>query len=126
MILTKAACTSALALLILVSTGINAEESCTTLRGRARLYGGDGQLRIWHIGTHHDFTPDDSSWRRVVYWLEDGARTLKLERNGAPDPASMIDMFADFRICPTEPFRKGAVQQAKVLSASHRTFVLRH
>ena len=28
--------------------------------------GGDAQLRIWHIGTQHDYQPDDSSNSRFT------------------------------------------------------------
>jgi hypothetical protein len=45
---------------------LQAAESCLTVHGRAHLSGGDGQLRIWHIGTHHEYEPDESSWAMVA------------------------------------------------------------
>jgi hypothetical protein len=92
-----------------------------TIHGRAHLYGGDGQLRIWHVGTHHDYEPDDSSRSRVEDWLEAGVK--RPEKSQYASPASLVYSFADFLICPTEPFKKGSVQKAKVVSAEHRRYV---
>lgn len=104
-------------LLLTLSSEAQTTESCKVIHGRARLYCGDGQLRIWHIGTRHDFEPDDSSWQRVEGWLEAGAKPTGACQDNA-------DLFADFLICPTEPYKKGAVQKAKVKAASHRHYVL--
>jgi len=92
-----------------------------TIHGRAHLYSGDGQLRIWHIGTHHEYEPDESSDALVIKWLEEGVPPS--QRQDYATPASAVDLFADFEVCPTEPFKKGAVQKAKVVSASHRHYV---
>lgn len=97
-----------------------AAESCTVIRGRAHLYGGDGGIRIWHVGTHHEYLPDESSGHLVEKWLEAGAE--ESDRHYA-SPASMVYLFADFLICPTEPFQEGSVQQAKVKRASHRHYI---
>jgi hypothetical protein len=110
-----------IALLVLASSGLRAQQGCSTIHGRLHYYGGDGQLRIWHIGTHHDFTPDESSWDKVVEWLRAGVRPS--DKQDYADPAIAVDLFGDFQICPTEPFRKGAVQQAKVISVTHRHYV---
>jgi hypothetical protein len=99
----------------------SATESCPTIHGRAHLYGGDGQLRIWQIGTHHEYEPDDSSWERVRGWLDAGV--TEAERSLYASPASTVDLYADFVICPTRPFRAGSVQKAKVKSATHRRYV---
>jgi hypothetical protein len=81
------------------------------IHGRAHVYGGDGRIRIWHLGTHHDYEPDASSWARVQEWCEAGVKdSAKLSY---ASPASTVYLFADFLICPTEPFKKGSVQQAK-------------
>lgn len=96
-------------------------DACFTIHGRARLYSGDGQLRIWHIGTHHEFEPDATSWATVEQWLEAGVKEPEKSRD--PSPASLVDLFADFLICPTEPFKKGSVQRAKIMSAEHRRYV---
>jgi hypothetical protein len=91
------------------------------IHGRAHLYSGDGQLRIWHIGTHHEYKPDESSARMVEGWLDAGvADSDKLK---CASPASTVYLFADFLICPTKPFRKGAVQRAKIKSASRRHYI---
>ncbi len=96
-------------------------QDCMTIHGRAHYYDGDGQLRIWHIGTHHEFEPDNTTWPKVMKWLEAGVKPADRKRWAAPE--SNLDLYADFRICPTEPFKKGSVQQAKILSATHRRYV---
>jgi len=92
-----------------------------TIHGRAHLYSGDGQLRIWHIGTHHEYEPDDASSDRVIDWLLAGLKPS--ERQEYATPASAVYLFADFLICPTEPFKKGSVQRAEIKSALHRHYV---
>jgi len=94
-----------------------------TIHGRLHLYGGDGQLRIWQIGTHHDFTPDDSSRGMVVGWLENNAS--ESDKKSLACPACASDLYADFLICPKEPYKKGSVQSAKIISATHRHYVHR-
>jgi hypothetical protein len=104
-------------LLLSLSSEAQTTESCKIVHGRARLYCADGQLRIWHVGTHHDYTPDESSWENVVGWLKAGVKPRE-------DNACLAtDLYADFLICPTEPFKKGAVQRAKVKAAYHRHYV---
>jgi len=98
-----------------------AGEPCKLIHGRAHFYGGDGQLRIWHIGTHHEYEPDQSSDERVMQWLEAGVPDS--EKPTYASPASAVYLYADFLICPTEPWVKGAVQHAEVKSASHRRYV---
>jgi hypothetical protein len=108
--------------LLLVATGsIRAADECTTIHGRASLTGGDLQLRIWQIGTHHEFEPDDSSWDAVVGWLNVGVSGK--DKQAYYIPASTVYLFADYLICPTEPFVKGTVQRATVKSATHRRYV---
>jgi len=112
----------ALPLVFLVAIkGLHAEEACSTIHGRLHYYSGDGQLRIWHISTHHEFTPDESSWDMVIEWLRD--RVKPSETRDYADPATAFDLFGDFQICPTEPFRKGAVQYVKVIAVTHRRYI---
>lgn len=106
--------------LLLVISFAKADDTCSVIHGRAHLYGGDGQLRIWHIGTHHDFEPDETSWSRVVGWLEAGVKQF-----GNPyfaSPASTVNLFGDFLVCPTEPLRTGAVQKARIIRVQHRYY----
>ncbi len=98
-----------------------AGQPCSTIHGRAHYYGGDGQLRIWHIGTHHEFIPDQSSWDRVMGWLLEGVPPS--ERKNYASPESAVDLFGDFEVCPTEPLRKGAAQEARVTAVSHRRYI---
>jgi hypothetical protein len=119
------ACSARNALLLLLACFLhlpsNAADACFTIHGRAHLYSGDGQLRIWHIGTHHEYEPDASSWARVEEWLAAGVK--EPEKSHDPSPAGLVNLFADFLICPTEPFKKGSVQRAKIVSAEHRRYV---
>ena len=109
-----------LCLVIVAASQMQATEPCMSIHGRAHLYGGDGQLRIWHIGTHHDYEPDESSWDRVIAWLEAGVKDS--EKANFASPASSVYLFGDLQICPTEPFKKGAVQRAEIKSVSHRHY----
>ena len=110
-----------LCLFVIASPPLHADDSCRVIHGRAHLHGSDGQLRIWHIGTHHEYEPDELSWPRVEKWLEAGV--TEREKATLASPASMVYLVADFLLCPTEPFRKGAVQRAEVKSAIHRHYV---
>jgi hypothetical protein len=96
-------------------------DRCRVVHGRARFYSGDGQLRIWEIGTHHEFQPDGTSDGLVIGWLEAGVP--EADRHNYAAPASAVDMFGDFLVCPTEPFKKGSVQKAFIKSAAHRRYV---
>jgi hypothetical protein len=106
------------------SYAVRADEGCMTLHGRANFYGGAAQLRIWQIGTHHEYEHDESSFDTVMDWLIAGVKPS--ERKNYAIPASAVFLFADFVVCPTEPFKKGAVQEAKVKSAIHRHYVPVH
>ncbi len=99
------------------SSAAHAAQPCQTIHGRAHLHGGDGQLRIWHIGTHHDFEPDRNSWHLVLSWLNAGVSDS--QRANLANPASAVYLFGDFDLCPTRAFRKGSVQSASVLRVRH-------
>src|SRR5271165_1188573 len=107
--------------LILFACCLHAKEDCMTIQGRVHYYGGDGQLRIWHIGTHHDFEPDPSSWDTVMGWLTEG--TTKAERERYASPESAVDLFGNFVVCPTESVKQGSVQKARVVSVTNRRYV---
>lgn len=107
-------------ILALIPMWAYGSEPCRVLHGRARFYSGDGQVRIWAIGTHHEYRPDDASLDTVMEWLEAGVP--ESERKSYVSPPSVVDLYADFTVCPTEPFKKGSVQEAKITSASHRHY----
>jgi hypothetical protein len=73
-------------------------QSCRVIHGRAILYTGDGQARIWHIGTHHEFSFDYNDPLISKYLAEDGSKAL----------------YADFTICPLENYVRGAAQAVVV------------
>jgi len=98
-----------------------AAEPCKVIHGRAHFYGGDGRIRIWHIGTRHEYEPaDETSGSRVLKWLEEG---VKEPYKKSATPASSVYLFADFLVCPIEESRKGEVQRAQIKSASPRHYV---
>jgi hypothetical protein len=99
-------------------------EPCRVIHGRAIYYTGDGQLRIWNIGTHHLFMPGerastevDDGWDKVIDLLATGGQKPEVfDRNA---------LFADFLICPIEPFREGSAQPAEVRRIDHPHVVSR-
>jgi hypothetical protein len=108
-------------LLLLCAASISqAAEPCMTVHGRLRQNGGDGFLYVWRIGTHHDLMPDDSSWGVVSGWLQRKLSESELKQCGA---TCGYDLYADFLLCPTEPYKEGAAQKAKFISAIHRHYV---
>jgi hypothetical protein len=110
-----------LCLALFAALPMRSAESCMTIHGRVSFASGDSQLRIWHIGTHHEYEPDESSMDTVLGWLEAGIKGS--DRSNYVSPASAVFLFGDFLVCPTEPFKKGSVQQAKVKSVSRRHYV---
>jgi hypothetical protein len=66
------------------------------------LYRGDGFFAIWHVGTHHIFSPDANSAELICQYFDCDSSDR--------EPA----LYADFTICPTEPYTPGAAQGAKV------------
>src|SRR5271155_5431134 len=108
-----------LACLLIFPITAFAADSCFVIHGRAHYHGADGNLRIWHIGTRHEFEPDETSFPRVMGWLTVG--TMKGDSKDA-SPESNLNLFGDFMVCPIEPFRQGAVQHAKILSIENRHY----
>jgi hypothetical protein len=102
---------------------LRAQESCRTIHGRASITGGDFNLRVWHIGTHHEYEPVGDSDAMVIGWLADGAKKLGITEDERALPASAVLMFGDFVVCPVEPLKQGAVQKAIVKSVAHRRYV---
>jgi hypothetical protein len=85
----------------LASTSLS--QTCREIHGRAILYSGDGFLEIWHIGTHHTFfVVNEKSTDLILSYLP----YLGDDRQNA--------LFADFTICPTERYKKGASQSTIV------------
>jgi hypothetical protein len=111
----------ALAALLITSTSAFAAGPCQIFHGRATYSSANGMFRIWHIGTHHTFMPDDlrtpdntdfsPSWNKIMDLLTDNERNPR----GGDDTA----LFADFVVCPTEPLHQGASQPARVLHIYH-------
>ena len=88
-------------------------EPCRQVHGRARLYTADGQLRIWQIGSHHEFEPaDKASWGKL--------QNIMLPHGVS---GTQYDLYADFTLCPTKPFKGGSVQPAIVKGIQHKRLV---
>ncbi|MGD0628583.1 MAG: hypothetical protein ABR987_04480 [Terracidiphilus sp.] len=102
-----------LALLFFSVVPSNAQR-CRTIHGRAILYSGDSFLEIWHIGTHHTF------------FVVDGKST-DLILNYIPYKGDDLGraLFADFLICPTVPYRRGASQETIIKEIRHPRVVPR-
>lgn len=83
-------------------------QACLSIRGRAIEYRGDGFFAIWHVGTHHIFSPADAKSADLVCQYFDC-------ESGDRQPA----LFADFTLCPTEPYHEGAAQPARVERVEH-------
>jgi hypothetical protein len=74
------------------------------------MYNGDGQMRIWHIGSHHTFEPDnEASWDKLAHFMSE------------PKDKGMMTriLFADFDLCPTAPFVQGATQPVIIKRIAH-------
>jgi hypothetical protein len=84
------------------------KEPCITIHGRATWYRGDGSFALWHIGTHHTF-----------YLSSKESYELVCQYFACDSPDRQPALFADFTICPTEPFRKGAQQGAIIKEIEH-------
>jgi hypothetical protein len=97
-----------LPLIVLAWVQPAAAQRCFQIRGRAVLYRGDGFFTIWHVGTHHIFMPADKTSADFV------CRYFDCE-NGDRQPA----LFADFTVCPVEPYKPGAAQAVVVKKVEH-------
>jgi hypothetical protein len=110
-------------LLILIVPRAFAAEPCQSIHGRAIYYSADGQLRLWHIGTHHEFEADayagatPNPWDKIIALLKAG--------DTSPAAGSNNALYGDFIVCPTRPYREGAVQPATIRSMSHLRVVPR-
>jgi hypothetical protein len=106
----------ALALALAATTAL-AAPPCQQIHGRAHLYMGDGQLRIWHIGTRHDFEPSDlSSTDKIRHFLDDDKDWTAPSRRY---------LFAEFTVCPTERFKEGSVQRVTIEKIRHPRVIIR-
>jgi hypothetical protein len=89
------------------------------MHGRLRAYSGDGNVRLWHIGTHHMFEPDETTIGRAYDWL-----TAGMTKSDAKKFAYInVDLYGDFTVCPVEPFKQGSVQHARIISVANKHYV---
>ena len=112
-----------LALLIPLTLRAIAAEPCQQIHGRAHYYFADGQFRLWHIGTNHEFSLMYSESSDRPYPVDE--RILDMLRAGTKTPADISenDLFADFLVCPLEHYRKRAAQAAYVEKMNHPRMV---
>lgn len=100
-------CTSALAASDQPPIGLPKFGSCSVVHGRASWYNGGTTLRIWAIHTTH------------IYFIND-------DRSAPMLTDFDHDLFADFTLCPTEPFVEGSGQGAEIKKIEHAKMVSRH
>jgi hypothetical protein len=98
-------------LLLLLTTALaplGAEEKCVQIRGRAISWRGNAFFSIWHVGTNHRyFVVDEASQDLVCKYFD------------CESPSRQPALFADFTLCPTEPFKQEAAQPAIVKGVAH-------
>ena len=100
---------TALSLLVLAAvTPPSTAETCFQIRGRAVLSRADGFFAIWHVGTDHRFFLEDEKSSDLVCTYFDCTSTDQ-------SPA----LFADFTVCPTKPYVRGAAQPVIVKKVEH-------
>jgi len=98
--------TFTLALLLFgVTTTASAAEPCRQVHGRADFYSGDGQMFVWHIGTHH------------LFWILDDPSQEMIFKYIPYEPNS--ENF----ICPTASYKPGEAQSATVQQIKHPRIV---
>ena len=78
-------------------------EPCREIHGRAILYSGDSFLEIWHVGTNHTF-----------FVVDEKSSDLILDNLHYKVDGPQKALFADFTVCPTEKYKKGASQPVVV------------
>ena len=97
--------------------------SCFSLHGRLRYGNGTPALRLWQIGTTHNFgilsglnaeklNPLDNDHPR----LPENIDRLYIDQN-----PFQVTIYADFEVCPLEPHIPGHMQAACIESATHIT-----
>ena len=94
--------------------------TCFWTHGRLQEYEGTPAYRLWKIGTRHLFGiySGPSAWRgnRLAIDNEDPefpSNLRKLVQSG------LVQVFADFEVCPLEPERPGSIQAACIESAKN-------
>ncbi len=83
---------------LLMPKHCSSAEPCREVHGRAISYSGDGFLEIWHVGTHHTF-----------FVVDEKSTDLILSHLHYPESDHKA-LFADFTVCPTEPYKEGFSQ----------------
>jgi len=95
-----------------IQVSVSQAQVCREIHGRAISYSGDGFLEIWHIGTHHTFfVVDEKSTDLIMDFIP--------YRGSDHQDA----LFADFTICPTDEYRKGA-SQATIIKRIRKAHVV--
>jgi hypothetical protein len=95
--------------------------ACVIIHGRLQYGNGTPALRLWHIGTNHEFgifsgvnaekrDPLDNDHPQLPANLE--------QVFDGPNPFGPT-IFADFEVCPLEPYISRHMQAACIESAAH-------
>ena len=88
---------------------------CYWTRGRLQEHEGTPAYRLWKIGTHHVLG---------IYSGPGATKSNTLDNEDPEFPANVrtamksgvVQVFADFEVCPLEPERRGSMQSACIES----------
>jgi hypothetical protein len=99
--------------------------SCYMTHGRLAVYNGSVNWRLWKIGTHnllgiysgpaampHRYETLDSESPELP-------ANLRAVFDSVDNPVYEVEVFADFEVCPLEPYIEGHMQAACIESATH-------
>jgi len=95
--------------------------ACVTIHGRLQYGNGTPALRLWHIGTSHEFGIFSglNAEKRDPLDNEHPQLPANLRKVfDVPNPFEQA-IFADFEVCPLEPHTSGHMQAACIESAAH-------
>ena len=96
--------------------------SCLHIHGRLNQGNGTPSTRLWHIGTHHEFGIYSNQYGLLhddtTLDNEDPTLPASVERQRTKD-RFLGYVYADFEVCPLEPYKEDHMQAACIQSATH-------
>jgi len=94
-----------------------------TIHGRLQYGNGTRALRLWHVGTNHKFGIYSGLYAKERDPLDSEHPQLPGELQKLFDGPDLYEpiIFADFQVCPLEPYIAGHMQAACIESATHIT-----
>jgi len=95
--------------------------ACVIIHGRLQYGNGTPALRLWHIGTNHEFGIFSGVNAEKLDPLDNEHPQLPANLRkvfDGPNPFGPT-IFANFEVCPLEPHIAGRMQAACIESATH-------